>query len=95
MAKFNIRQFAKENPAAKAIRRTWLHKAIEANPEVGWQIVDLISEWIASGPIRKDYPGTYLFARLLMKIDCVTAGETTIVKTLQELENGQTELPRK
>lgn len=95
MAKFDIRKFAKENPAAEKLRPNWLTRTIEDNPEVGWQIVDLMAEWVAGGPIRKDYPGSYLFARLLMKLDCVTAGETTITKTLQELENGQRSLPSK
>lgn len=95
MAKFDIRKFAKENPANKPQRQTWLNRSIEANPEVGWQVVDLIAEWIAGGQIRKDFPGCYIFARLLMKIDCITAGETTITKTLQEFENGQRKLPSK
>lgn len=95
MAKFDIRKFAKENPVEEKARPNWLTRTIERNPEVGWQIVDLIAEWVKGGPIRKSYPGTYLLARLLMKLDCVTAGETTIVNTLQELQNGQRSLPSK
>jgi hypothetical protein len=93
--KFDIRKFAKEQKQFEPRRLTWLDKAIQADSVVGWQVVDLINEWIASGPIRKDYPTKLAFARLLAKLDCVHCGEQIIGTLLTEVERGQATLPSK
>ena len=95
MAKFDIRKFAKENKQPAAHDRTWITKAIQVDPIVGWQIVDLVKEWLARGPIRKEYPEPYIFGRMLCKLDCVLASDKTIYRTLKELEDGQRQLPCK
>jgi hypothetical protein len=93
MAKFDIRKFAKENKEVLTRDRNWMTKAIASDAAVGWQIVDLVKEWLGKGPIRKEYPEAHMFGRMLCKIDCVTASDKTIYRTLKELEDGQRKLP--
>lgn len=93
--KFDIRKFAKEQKQFEPRRLTWLDKAIQADSIVGWQIVEIINEWMTNGPIRKDYPTKLSLARLIAKIDCVSCGEQIISALLTEVERGQATLPSK
>jgi len=92
-SKFDLRKFAKEQVHKQPKRMTWLEKAIKSDPSVGWQIVDLLAEWIANGPIRKDYASKEAISRLIGKLDCVTAAEQSIRNLITEVERGQKNLP--
>lgn len=94
-AKFDLRKFAKEHVPKQPKRQTWLDRAIESDPSVGWQIVDLMAEWVANGPIRKDYSTKEAISRLICKLDCVTAAEQSIRNLITEVERGQKSLPSK
>lgn len=93
MAKFDIRKFASENKTDELRKPTWLEKALKSDPDTGWQIVDLIREWVENGPIKKDYPVARYFARMLCKLDCVDAGEQSVYKTVKEIADGHKKLP--
>jgi hypothetical protein len=92
-SKFDIRKFAKEHVQDQPKRVTWIEKVIAADPVVGWQIIDLLQEWLSGGPIRKDYPTKEAISRLICKIDCVTAEMQSVRKLITEVERGQKNLP--
>lgn len=91
--KFDIRKFAKEHVQEHIKRPNWLEKAIATDPAVGWQIVDLLQEWLIGGPIRKDYPTKEAISRLICKLDCVTSTEQSIRNLITEVDRGQKNLP--